>query len=815
MVIDNKDISTTPNSNNYFYLREICLENMKRRGVEDDPWYAEHLDEELKIIDECGLNDFFLNTSYIINMLKAQGVFIGAGRGSCVSSVVCYLLNITSIPPKGYGLSFSRFLNKTRMITQMPDIDSDSGSSDRKMVLQMIKEAFGVTKTYQIITLLKFSPKVAIKDLSRIINIDFEEVNRVTATMDEHEDYTKNPNVVEFLNKYPFVADNIDNILGLIKSMGVHPGAEILLPDDVENYASTVKVNNVECICYDGLTCESLLFLKNDMLSVKSLDTQRDCLELINKDIKLPMVFDDPKVYETINKSTLGIFQLEQQAGTALTKELHPDNFSELIAVSALIRPGARNAGTDKLYCDYKFGRKEIEYEDPRMKDILNDTRGLIIYQENAMALTKELAGMTDIEADGLRRAISKKKKEAFTEFKPKFINGCINNNVDEETANSIWDKIEKSSEYSFNKSHSYSYAVLGYHSAWLKTYYPIEFYLAMLNNTDSEDKRMRIYNEIKSIDKNIKNPDINKSKRSIISDGNDIYLSFSLVKGVGDKAIDSILEKQPYTSFDDFMERKDSRKVNKRVVKALIESGAFDCFDDNRGKLMHQLDPQEESEWTEETQLFKEFQRLKINPMGNVLELYDLSNYNVKTCSLASLNNVKNAKNIYVKVMVSELKVKDDYAFLSITDNFDNLSLFCSKQLVNQYLDTIKEVGHPILAKIQIRNRKLSLVSVIDLKDMNKYEREFWTINGECIKRLEILQKNNPNINVGITKNVSYFKSRKGNQCCSYDIMLNEDTVLEGKITCMDPPHMIEGSYIFFYPSEGNDTFINIKQVI
>ena len=164
---------------------------------------------------------------------------------------------------------------------------------------------------------------------------------------------------------------------------------------------------------------------------------------------------------------------------------------------------------------------------------------------------------------------------------------------------------------------------------------------------------------------------------------------------------------------------------------------------------------------------------------------------------------------------MVSELKVKDDYAFLSITDNFDNLSLFCSKQLVNQYLDTIKEVGHPILAKIQIRNGKLSLVSVIDLKDMNKYEREFWTINGECIKRLEILQKNNPNINVGITKNVSYFKSRKGNQCCSYDIMLNEDTVLEGKITCMDPPHMIEGSYIFFYPSEGNDTFINIKQVI
>ena len=272
---------------------------------------------------------------------------------------------------------------------------------------------------------------------------------------------------------------------------------------------------------------------------------------------------------------------MEKAAGRQGIKLVQPSNFNEMVATISLIRPGARNSGMDKKYADYKFGRAEPEYLDPRLKDILADTQGLMIFQEDIMAVARELAGMSDLETDHLRRAVSKKKKEAFTEFKPKFLQGCINNNVNEEVAEQLWNDIEKSSDYSFNRSHAVGYAALGYQSAWLKTYYPLEFAIAMLMHVKDEEKRIEVLQSIKDSDAILCNPDINKSQlNTAIVDGK-IYMGFDLIDKVSIKSSEAILEERtkngPFSSFDDFCKRIAPRKANKRIKENLIWAGAFD----------------------------------------------------------------------------------------------------------------------------------------------------------------------------------------------------------------------------------------------
>ncbi|MCR5422923.1 MAG: hypothetical protein K6E74_04725, partial [Bacilli bacterium] len=385
----------------------------------------------------------------------------------------------------------------------------------------------------------------------------------------------------KFLNDHPFIRDNVDDLVGLIKAHGKHPGALIIFDQPLYNYTSTINVKGTNIICNTGVECETQGFLKNDTLSVKVLDIQRDCLKLIDdEDVKLPTSFDDPQVYKTINESPLGIFQLEKAAGRQGIKLVQPFNFNELVATISLIRPGARNSGMDKLYADYKFNRKKPKYLDPRLKDILSDTQGLMIFQEDLMAVARELAGMSDLETDHLRRAISKKKREAFDVFKPKFLKGCLENGVDEGAAYQLWNAMEKSADYSFNRSHAVGYGALGYQSAWLKTYYPLEFAIAMLMHVEDDEKRIEVLQSIKDSGVELCNPDINKSqfKTAIVDDK--IYMGFDLVDKVSIKVSKAIIEERKngdFKSFDDFCARIPPRQANKRIKENLIWAGAFD----------------------------------------------------------------------------------------------------------------------------------------------------------------------------------------------------------------------------------------------
>ena len=367
---------------NKVFIKEMCQKGLEIKGVANDEWYQNQLDHELDVIFDCGLEDFFLNTAYILAYLDDKGIIRSAGRGSACASVVCYALNITKLPVKGMGLSFARFLNKTRVLTSLPDIDIDFASSQRQEALLHIRDIYGEDRTGQVINKVNFTPKMLIKDLASRKGLDFKEVNKVTSFLSgKEDDYHKNERVMEYLNRHPEIKNYIDPLIGVTKNYNVHAGAMIILDKEIDNYCSFVKVKGKDVISDNGRECEAMGFLKNDCLALKSLDIQKDAINLVNDDIVLPHIFDDPKVYEAININTTGIFQLEGAAGIDGVNKVHPDNFEELMDVIALIRPGARNSGYLELYADYKFGRKEVTYLDLKLEEILGDTFGLMIYQ--------------------------------------------------------------------------------------------------------------------------------------------------------------------------------------------------------------------------------------------------------------------------------------------------------------------------------------------------------------------------------------------------------------------------------------------------
>lgn len=760
-----------------------------------------------KINAENYVYDISVEDSY--NFLTSNGIV----HNSVGGSLVAYCIGISQVDPIKYNLSFARFLNKARMKTSICDIDVDISKNDRPRALSLLKKEFGYDKTCQIINDVYFSDKTIIQDLGRIFDIPVTVRNRLTALVGEG-DALKIPEVLEFSDKHPHIRELFPKLKGLIRNSSTHAGGLLVSDKPMTDYISTLNVRDNIVTCYNGRTCEQLGFLKMDMLGLNTLSIIKDCLNFIGrKSFDFDYDLDDPRVYETINKSTLGIFQLEGKGASEYTKKLQPKKFNDIIADLALVRPGAQDSGDADEFLEVRFNGKPIEYDHELLEPILSETNGCILYQEQAMEISRVLSGFTDVEADILRKGIAKKLDYIFTEYKPKFIDGAANNGVDKDIAEKIWNRIEKSSSYSFNKSHSVGYSLVTYQTAYLKTYYPMEYYTAMLNNVESEEKRNRIYNEIKSLNKNLINPDINNSGQICMYTDDNIYLSFPLINGVGPAALEAILAHQPYKSFDDFMNRKTS-KVNKGVVKALIEAGAFDRFGDRRDDL-YSIIEEKDCHWDDKETLFREFQRIKINPKNNLLDLYDTKEMGLK-CDISSVHelqdNTEEYKDFYVKLLPSEFNKKDNYAFVSATDGFNNMSLFVGNEFLSRYIDSLNTMGEPLLCHVHGKGEKYSLVSLIKLNEPDKYKHEYWSYIGTSIKKVQELQNANPGINVGFISNVNYFTSKNGNPCARYDITLGTGETLEGRIT-VHPPLMYQGSFIFF-TIEDNPVFPNIIQV-
>lgn len=806
--------------NNDEYLRQVAHYGLKKWYFDSEytyKHYVERLDYELDIIIKCGLSNFILLTSYVVLSLKKMGFLIGPGRGSVGGSLVAGVLGIHELDPIKEGLSFERFINEDRLMVSLADIDIDVPKKDRPFIVKWMKEEFGEDKTYQIVNNVYFKDKNTLKDLCRIFDIPAEVANRLTAPMSDEDTIYDHPRILEFLKDYPQILELFPYVKGLIRSYSVHAGGILISDKPMTEYISPLKTEGTVVTCYNGKTCDANGFLKQDMLGLNTLSIISDCLKFIGHDkFDFDCDINDPKVYETINKSVLGIFQLEGKGAAEYTYKMKPKCFDDLVAALALVRPGSKDSGDSDEFLRVRFGEKEIEYDHPLLEPILKDTNGCILYQEQAMEISRVLSGFTGVEADTLRKGIGKKLDYIFTEYKPKFIEGAIKNGVEEDVAKTIWDKIEKSSSYSFNKSHSVAYALISYRTAYLKTYYPIEFYLSMLDNIDkgkdADDKRIQIYSEIREIDKEIRNPDVNLSKEITINDGDKIYLSLSLIKGVGDKAVQKILAGQPYDSFEDFKKRAG---VDRKVQKAMIQAGCFDSLGENRNVLFNKTSG-DTSLWTKREELFREFQYIKINPQGNVLDLYDPEELGiVKPISSINkiLSNTEEYKDFYIKGIVSKFKKHDNYAHVAITDGFNSISLFVVKEFIDRYIEELNEVGTSLLIHVHGKGEKYSLLSCINLEQPKRRKHEYAFYTGKSKDQLLKLQNENDYINVGLVSGVRPFTSKKGNRCRWYNVYVNDDIILKDRIVCNESTLMVDGSYVFFYVGD-NETFLDIRKV-
>lgn len=797
---------------------------------------------------------YFLKYSYVIKSRKEEGIFFGPSRGSSAGSLLCYLLEITEVDPIKWNLSFARFLNEGRVANgALPDIDTDVQKSERKDVIRWMKEEFGEEKVHQVVNFNTFKLKSAIKAISRALEIDFSMVNAVTKKMDDDdtlEDLKNYPEATAFLKKYPEVNEFLPDIYGLISYLGVHAGGIIMTPKNIENYMGTLKIGNTITTCWDK-RIEDKGFVKLDLLGLNTLDIIKHTLDISGA--KLPKEYNDQEVFEIINKSPLGIFQVEKAAGMEYIKKAPIQSFSDLYNATALIRPGSKDTGDTARYIERLHDPSKIKYDHEDLEPILGESKGIILFQEQQQSITKVIAGFSDTESDDIRRAIGKKKLDLMESYHSIFISRSIERLYEEALAVLLWSKIEAAANYSFNKSHAVGYSMISYFCAWLKTYYPSEF-MTMAANFSKKDKRIKVFGEMKREGIVVELPNVNLSEEQIAKVHDQIVLGLELIDGVGPKAMEDIIEKRPFYSFRDFIERKDSRRVNKKVVQALVESGALDQFG-RRDFLAYinktGIDPDQTDlfgkapvyeTWTTQEMLFKEYQRIRLSPNQNLIDFYDnkeISN-KIEISKMNDLDNVLETYEIYVKALISDFESKGDFGYLTISDGESSLSIKVSGALKQEkYFELMNTVGEPILAKLHFKYGKPNLDFLIDLGEEldfkfndefyylgikicngydlinSKYKLEWDYINDILINKVNEFSDKYSVYNWGILTSVSYFTSKKGTRCCSFGIKMDKKYILKNKLICRNvPDNLTDGTLVGFFVNQGND-FIDLERVV
>lgn len=593
------------------HLRRLAAEGLRRRLKTDNPpqEYLDRLEYELGIIEQMDFPGYFCIVSDIITAAKARGIPIGPGRGSAAGSLVAYSLGITDLNPLKYHLLFERFLNPQRI--SMPDIDTDVSDKGRDRLISYIVEKYGSDHVSQIITFGRMKSRGAIKDVGRALDIPLAEVNAIAklipATPTPEIKNIKGalehvPELKEAYDSKPEIKRLIDtamHIEGLARHCSQHAAGIVITPKPTSDMVPVRKFGeNQIATQYSMEPIEKLGLVKMDFLGLRTLSVLDGAVRNIESNGKgkidlneIPI--DDAKTYDMLQRGeTLGVFQLESAGMTALVRRLRPDCFEDMIALVALYRPGPLESGMVDTYVRCKHGEEAVHYLHPKLEPYMKDTYGVILYQEQVMQSAQALAGYTLGEADLLRRAMGKKKKDVMAKERVKFIDGAVKNGVDESNAGEIFDIIEKFAGYGFNKSHSAAYGLIAYWTAWLKANYGAEYLASYLSSLIGSrmDVLGRYIRSVRDAGYPVMPPDINESREDFTVVGNVIRLGLSAIAKVGDTAVASILkgrEDGPFTSFWDFLTRVDTRHVNRGVVENLIKSGAFDSLEKNRARLL------------------------------------------------------------------------------------------------------------------------------------------------------------------------------------------------------------------------------------
>ena len=582
------------------YLEHLTQIGAKQRyGAKQSDEIIQRIRFEIDTIKKMGYPGYFLIVQDFIAQAREMGIWVGPGRGSAAGSVVSYCLRITDLDPFKYDLLFERFLNPERI--SMPDIDIDFDEDGREDILKWVVNKYGHDKVANIITFGKMACKSSIKDVARVQRLPLSEADRLSKLVPDGPGMTLEKafkDSPELKKEMTSGSAEIRSTLayaqtleGSVRQTGLHACGIIICRDAIVEHIPVCKSKETELLVtqFDGHYLEEVGMLKMDFLGLKTLSILKDAIENIsiskgkNIDInKIPI--DDKKTFELFSKGlTTAVFQFESEGMQKYLRELKPNRFEDLIAMNALYRPGPMEY--IPKFINTKHGKEAIHYDLPQMEEILKDTYGVTVYQEQVMLLSQKLAGFTKGDADSLRKAMGKKQKDVLDKMKSKFMDGCKKNGHDAKICEKIWVDWEAFAHYAFNKSHSTCYAYLAYQTAYLKAHYPAEFMGANLSRNLNDIKEItKLMDACRRMKMNVLGPDVNESynKFTVNKEGN-LRFGLRAIKGLGESAADAIIterqENGPYKDVFNFVERVNLNSVNKRGMEALVYSGAMDSF--------------------------------------------------------------------------------------------------------------------------------------------------------------------------------------------------------------------------------------------
>ena len=611
-------------------LRELALGGLRRRYGDPIPADAmERLEFELGVIDKMGFQSYFLIVWDFVHFAKGEGIAVGPGRGSAAGSIVSYALEITDIDPLANGLIFERFLNPGRK--SMPDIDIDFSVRGRERIIRYVADKYGRESVAQIITFGKMAPRAAIRDAARVLGYDYGTGDRLAKQIPEPI-FGRSPSFEECLKpgeelKRTYdsdpdarkILDTAQGLEGIVRNNSIHAAAVVIADRPLQeivplqlaedrggapangggNGNAKAEKSYKTVTQYSMGPIEEIGLLKMDFLGLRNLDVIEDAIEIIRRsrgeevDIeKIPL--DDPKTYAMLARGdSTAVFQMESEGMRDALRQVGPTEFADLVALNALYRPGAM--AYIPTYARGKKNPASVRYPDPRLRAITEETHGCVVYQEQLMAIARELAGFSGAEADDLRKAIGKKKRDLMATMKDKFMKGLAASKTDPNVASDLWKLNEAAADYSFNKSHAACYGLISYRTAYLKANYPAEYMAAVISSVmNTKDKVPFFVNRCAEMGIEVQPPDVSSSDHGFVVSGNSIRFGLDAVKNVGHIAVQAILDARAkdgdFTSLWDFCERVDTRAVNKRAVECLVKCGAFDSTGASRKGMLEAL---------------------------------------------------------------------------------------------------------------------------------------------------------------------------------------------------------------------------------
>jgi DNA polymerase-3 subunit alpha len=608
------------------WLTKLCDKGIERRYETVDASIRERLAYELHVIGQMGYADYFLIVWDFMRFAHQQGIITGPGRGSAAGSLVAYVLNITNVDPIRYKLLFERFLNPERI--SMPDIDIDFSDKRRDEVIRYVAEKYGHDHVAQIVTFGTLGARAAIRDMGRVLDVPLPLIDKMSKLIpfshgitlekaaDENQDLQK---LISQNERLGHVLEMARRLEGIARHTSTHAAGVVISSMPLTTYTPLQEGHGgVALTQYAMEELEEIGLLKMDFLGLRNLSLLEEIVTLVQQDPRFrhftleQIPFEDMPTFELLSRAdTLGIFQLESDGIRRVLTLLQPSSFEDLIAVLALYRPGPMD--NIPLFVDAKFGRTEVAYPHPDLKPILEDTYGVIVYQEQIMQIASKMAGFSLGEADLLRRAVGKKKKEILDEERVHFIKGCIKQGYEQETAEHVYDLIERFANYGFNRSHSAAYAVIAYQLAYLKTHFPVQFLAAMLSSSLGQPEKVADYlMQAKQRGIKVLSPCVNHSEGHMTIEKEHIRLGLSVIKNVGSLVIQEIIKARKQKRFInllDFCQRISMKLCNRKVLEGLAMSGAFDTFPMHRAQALANLDPV--IEMAEQVQGLKESEQL------------------------------------------------------------------------------------------------------------------------------------------------------------------------------------------------------------